>query len=156
MKSYRRLQNLIALVLLAYMSIGYGFHIFGLRELYPIFSWELFSYVPAQQRIDYGLLIIQVNGEQLPEPVYFEDAAFLPEQAHSIEAYVAIQILASAIVQQDTAETERVRSYFEDIFLIEVETATYQVVRRQADLLLLWQTGQYDEETIIATFEKKD
>jgi hypothetical protein len=155
MKSYRRLQKLIIIVLLGYAVIGYSFHILKLRELYPIFSWELFSVVPAQERIDFGLLITSVNGEQLPEPVYFEDADFLFGKAHTVDAYGSIQVFAAAIIRDDDAETEEIRTYFESIFLDEAESMSYQIIRRKADLLALWQTGQYDEETVIATFDKE-
>jgi hypothetical protein len=111
--------------------------------------------VPAQERIDFGLLITSVNGEQLPEPVYFEDADFLFGKAHTVDAYGSIQVFAAAIIRDDDAETEEIRTYFESIFLDEAESMSYQIIRRKADLLALWQTGQYDEETVIATFDKE-
>jgi hypothetical protein len=154
MKSYRRLQKFIVVVLLVYVSIGYGFHALKLRELFPMFSWELFSFVPARNRVDFGMLITRVNGEELPEPVYFEEAESFLSEAHTIQAYGSIQLFAVAIVKNDEAETERIRSYFESLFFDEIDSISYQIVRRRVDLLSLWETGEYDEETLLAAFEK--
>lgn len=154
MKAYRRLQKFIVAVLIVYVTVGYGFHYLKWPELYPIYSWELFSYVPDRERIDFGLLITSVNDRPLPEPVYFEDAEELLNDAHSIEAYVSIQELAVAILRDNRSEAARIQEYIESLYFSDLESISYQIIRRKADLLSLWEGADYDEEVIIASFDK--
>jgi hypothetical protein len=137
-----------------YVVIGYGFHYLNWTELFPMYSWELYSYVPARERIDFGLLITSINGEPLPEPVYFEEAEGLISEAHSIVAIASIQEFAGAILREDESEAARIRGYIESLYFDEIESVGYQIIRRRADLLDLWEGAEYDEETVIATFEK--
>jgi hypothetical protein len=137
-----------------YVAIGYGFHYLNWTELFPMYSWELYSYVPARERIDFGLLITGINGEPLPEPVYFEKAEGLLSDAHSIVALSSIHEFAVAILREDELEVTRIRDYIESLYFSEFESVSYQIVRRKADLLDLWEGADYDEETVIATFEK--
>lgn len=153
MKAYRRLQWAILVIIVVYVVLGYGLWLLKLPEAFPAFSWELFTYVPARNRIDFGLLITAVDGEPLPEPVYFEQAEEFVAAAHSIDAIASIYEWGSAVADGEEAKAEYVRTYFESLFLRDTGVTTYQIILRHGDLLELWQTGTYTSESVLATYQ---
>lgn len=152
MKAYRQINWLIAATVTVYVLMGYGTQMLGYGELFPFFSWDLFSTIPQAERSDYGLQIVAVNNTPLVEPLYYENAAQWFAQPNSIEAYVLIQSLGNALVSSDPGSTRTVRKQLESIYMGKVVNAEYRIVRRKFDIRQRWLEHRFLSEENLATF----
>lgn len=152
MKTYRHLQWGITLFILLYVVVGYTTWLRQRPEIFPFFSWDLFTYVPTQVKQDFSLSIVAIGGQPLAEPVYFEQAKTLFAKADAIEAMDAIQNLGLAVSANDPAEIARVRAYLEPLFLSDAGAVEYTLVTRWFNPLERWETGVFVREQPLMTF----
>lgn len=153
---YKRLRVKLLIIVALYPVIAlYSMRAFE-REIFPFFWWELFSYIPAQQRQDYGLRIIQYGDRKPDPPPYFEHASPLINNPTSIEAQTSIQLLGAAIEQSESGEAEKLRRLIETVHMQDPQSVTYQVIRREFDLIERWQCQCFAEEEVIAEFTHHD
>lgn len=149
---YQRLRTRLVGVVLIYPLIALSTYATLDREIFPFFWWELFSYIPAQFKSDYGLEIVKYDDQLLEAPLYFEEAASLLPDPESITAYITIQSLGEAITDGDDAEVERLRGLIEGPHLSNPSAVEYQIVKRDYDILEKWRCQCTDSETVIAEF----
>jgi hypothetical protein len=152
-KTYRALKRWIAAVIIGYFLLGTTTNLTIHREIFPIFSWDLFSSIPAPQGSDYGIKILAVDGVALNPPVYFEKADTIFAKAHSIDAYSSIALLGGAVAANDQAAIDAQRAVFEPVFLSDRKNVRYVVVQRTYDLLERWQSNTFIQETELRAFE---
>ena len=122
-------------------------------EIYPIASWNLFSVVPNLVT-DYGLQIKSINQVELEEPTYFQDLPDEFAEANSIVAFYVIQNLGIAIEKNDTESIENLREQIENEYFASQQHVEYEIYKRSYFAMDRWDTGQYEEEGRLVTFEK--
>jgi hypothetical protein len=152
MKRYRAFLYAWLLATVLYVAVGNYTWMRGSYEVFPVFAWELFSYVPGAAT-DYGVRLTQIGGAPLTPPRYFEEAAGLVRDTHSIEAYVVIQDLGRAVESGDADAVAQARTTLESLYLDGLGAVTYDLYQRRASPLARAQSGAFDEEQQLATFE---
>lgn len=150
MRQYRQTQLSILIGLILYPIIALSTIGLPQRELFPFFSWELFSYIPADTITSYGIRFSSANGESLAQPIYFEEAKHLTPYADSVDAFVTLQSLGNAIAQNDAQQTAATQQLLQGTYFGDMSAAEYAIVRRRFDLLERWRHNRYLEEEVIA------
>jgi len=126
------------------------------EEAYPVFNWSLFSEIPDRTFTDYSVRFTSIDGRDLLEPVYFEQARTeLPRMYQNPGAYRLIQQLGGAIDRGDDAAADGFEAALEERWLEEVDSAEYEVVRRTFDILDRRTCDCFLEETVIEQGEKR-
>lgn len=156
MQAYRRLQWFFVGLIGVYLVIGYTTWALRMPEIFPIYSWDLFSYTPTEIKTDYSLRIVKINGQPLQPPVYFEQGRRWFSKANTIEASVVIQALGQAAKEGDPKRVTDVRVSLEPLFLAGAGRVEYDVVERRYNPLQRWQNGIFLEETTLATLTTQD
>lgn len=133
----------LALLLLLYVSIAVSTHLTKQPEIFPFFSWSLFSSVPQPEKTNYGLRLIAVDGKTLQTPLFFEEGEQYFAGANSIMAMTTIRRLARAIEAGNAGQIVEYQTFFEEMFLAEASDVAYEVVRRTYNPVERWRTGRY-------------
>ena len=113
MRSYTILKRGITTLVILYFLIGNITWAAWDLEIFPIYSWDLFSYIPNLS-IDYGLKINAIDGTYLDQPIYFQDAKDIFNNTESIIAFNVIQTLGEAIEINNLEKAEELRLQIED------------------------------------------
>jgi|SRR5687768_421047 len=149
---YRWTNRLLLGAFIAYLAVALETErVHGREDRFPVASWSLFSKVP-NETTDYSLRLLEVRGERLADPVFFEDANRWLSNTRSHAARISIQRLGRAVAAKDEAEVARVRAYLEDLHLRHAGDATYQVVSRTYDPLARYRGEPIDNVRTRATF----
>ena len=104
------------------------------REVWPIFSWNLFTKVPAAHSGDYDIRIVDGQGLRVRTPAYFEDARTETDQSREIQAYQTLQNWGRAHRNHDVAGETAVRKRFEALYLGGLSHVRYEFVQRIWDI----------------------
>ena len=117
-------------------------------EIFPIFSWDLFSVVP-NETMDYGLRVLEVDGKPLEPPQFLEQLTIF-SQPFRISAHMAIQELGVAHARGDT---ERARSLAHMLYENHLGGAArrvrFELVERRFDVLTRVRSGRFASLTPI-------
>ena len=152
MRYYTILKRSITTLVILYFLIGnVTWAAWGL-EIFPFYSWDLFSYVPNLS-IDYGLKINAIDGKYLETPLYFQDAKDIFDDTESIIAFNVIQTLGTAIESDDQVQAEQLRQQIEELYLSDVEQVEYEIKKRTYYAGELWRTGRFETEERLATYD---
>jgi hypothetical protein len=120
-------------------------------EVFPFFNWSLFSTVPERVSTDYSIRFIDVGGDALDPPVYFEEArSFLPTSA-SPGARQVIRELGKAVDEGHPLRLVRNQQILEREYLAALEQADYELVRRRFDIVDRRSCDCFISETVIGT-----
>jgi hypothetical protein len=134
-------------VMVAYLGV------IGIRrgedELLPFFTWSLFSRVPEREAVHYSIRLVEVDGRTLDPPVYFDEASALLATTQLPEANTTLQDLGRAVEAGDEDAVDAARSTLESRFLNELDSATYEVVRRRFDIVDRVECDCFVEETTL-------
>lgn len=154
MKYYIKLKIFIVLIVIAYVTIGVSleFSIMNSKEIFPIFSWSLYSKIPNTVEI-FSLKITQLNGKKLNTPLFFEDSHSLFHDANSVQAYQTIQDLGWSINRGDIDRGNEIRRYLEEIYLGGYKNIKYELVKRSFNPLNRLKSGELIYEKNIAEYE---
>lgn len=123
----------------------------GGDETFPVFKWELFSKVPNRTEVDYGFRIVEVDGNVLFYPKYFEQARDYFGQTNSPDVTHLSRSVGFALNRDDQATAEDRRRRFEARFLAGHDV-TYEVVERRYDTLARAACFCYRSEKVLATY----
>ncbi|MEM7802860.1 MAG: hypothetical protein AAF633_26960 [Chloroflexota bacterium] len=145
MKQYRLTQKFIGTFVLIYFLIGNIAWIGWGTEIFPFYSWDLFSFVPNQVA-DYGLLILSVDGQPVDSPLYFEEAEAYLINPNSIEAQRLIQEMGRALEQNRLADLDRFKGQLESLFFGRYDQMTYQIMRRTYFPVKRFNEGIFESE----------
>ena len=121
-------------------------------ERFPIFTWDLFSKVPPQIKVDYGIRITGVDGRDLYFPRYFEAADGLVASPRSIDASMLTQTIGRAERRGDQERADAELRRFEARFFAGLDSADYELVERRSDVKERARCGCFQEETVLRTF----
>lgn len=152
MKAYRNYQKFVVIFLALYLVIGYGFKLTQDREIFPIFSWSLFTNVPNQIN-DYGIRIVAIDGQELDTPFYYEEGKDTFIDYDSAQAYFNFRDFGRALTAGNTERVEEIRGYLESLYLEEAGQIRYEVVARSWDAVDRWNGGGFLTEEVIAVYE---
>ena len=136
----------VAIVVLA--AIAAATELSGHYQVLPFSSWELFSRMPDQERLDYGLRLTSIDGTRQEPPVYFESSG-LPDAA-SPTAYELVQDIGRATTRGDLRQAEAEFDTFAGRYLGGVD-AEVEVVQRVYDVLDVRDCDCFLEQTVIGT-----
>ncbi len=157
MRSVQRLKYALASIVVLYALIAVGLRFLwpsGPTEVFPIFSWDLFSVVPGSVVVDYGVKITAVDGTALDPPLYFEQATAYFKQAHSVDASVIIGRLGTNCQGRNDPNLP-IADYFNTVFLADHALVEYTVMQRTYDLLDRWHNQQFIAEQPVCIFKKQ-
>ena len=73
LRSYRRLQRAVIMLLTGYFVAGMWLAYTRRNEVFPVFSWFLFTRVPTA-KMRYKVMVYESDGRVLQDPVFFERA----------------------------------------------------------------------------------
>jgi hypothetical protein len=161
-RSPRRLQGAAALALVAYalFSTATSFALFGPstnpnRELFPFFTWSLFSDAD-DRKIEHGVLIEAVDGRVFNPPRDWREVKSLPLFGDSPSLGLkAVRHLGGRLRARDPA-AERLRSVFESRYFGQLDV-DYRIVRAVYDPMALWRDGAPPEATeTVGRFSHRD
>jgi hypothetical protein len=154
MAGYRRLQGLLTALLIAYAlgAIAVKLGARRDRELYPLFSWSLFSMVEAEPT-EYAVRLVSVGTGAVPAGRFLDQAfeAFTPVRMPA-EAWLVTQKLGDALASGDAADLARWRRVLESNFLTGHGPVRYEIVRCHYVTLERAATGAIRSVQTVATF----
>jgi len=123
--------------------------------LWPFHRWELFSKVPSAERTNYSIRLIEVDGEPVDPPRYFDEAQGYVDQPNSPVATTLMGELGAGIRNGDLKQTVSAQMRLESRFMQGIGTARYEVVLRRFDILERRTCDCFLSEEVVATLEKK-
>ena len=148
MRYYVFLKKFIPLIVILYFIIGnLTWGVYRL-EIFPVFSWELFSLFPNLE-VDYGFRISSFNNISLELPTYFQDLPNEFSDAKSITALFVIQDMREAIEADDKESIQELRHQIENTYLSEKKYVEYTSVKRSYYPIERWRTGEFKMEAEI-------
>jgi hypothetical protein len=122
-------------------------------ELFPIFSWTLFLYVPNTVT-DHVIEILEAEGESLtPAPTFHEARAHF-RRSGDIAADKVIQGMGRAHAAGDEARLAELRRVFEDRYLgVHKAPVRYRLIERDFAPLERWRDGVVRSTRPVRDFE---
>ena len=143
---YRLLKACLTFLILGYFAAALVLpNIFHIREIYPLFSWNLFGKVPSVPKQDYALFVTEEGNPTARPDADLRSTDQFALQQERIEARKLIRRLGQAIRQQNGEEESRMRQLLEAQYLNDVpEGAVYVVIHRTFDPIQAVKTGAYD------------
>jgi hypothetical protein len=150
---YNRLKIFAAVLLFGYAAAAVVIKaaIRHEREIFPLFSWSLYSTVP-REAVDYGMRILEVDGRRLNPPLLVEEVRPRFPHANQRQLLMAVQSLGRAL---DGGNTEAVRAYrrlVERHHLRGRGVIRYEIVYRRFNTLARWTRGELKSVRAVATF----
>jgi hypothetical protein len=120
-------------------------------EVFPVFSWSLFSSTPDPIREDFGVRLLELDGRELSPPVYLEQSGLVSGGA-AAQAREAVQRLSRALRQNDD-QLPALVAFFESTYFDQYSTGRYQVVLRRYDILERGSCDCYLSEEVLAEID---
>ncbi len=150
MRRLRQQQRLAAGFLAACVVIGLLGGLTKRREIFPLYSWFLFSLVPTHT-VAFDVLIHAAGERTYEPPISYRLAVDSVRNPHSIVSYRAVQDLGRAVEAGDDDEATRLRRAFEVRF--RGWPVRYDLVKVDSDNPLAhWKTGQPQRSSLLASF----
>lgn len=115
MKIYRRCQIIILAFFCLSIVVGITGTFTSRREIFPLFSWFLFSLVPGKST-GYDILIKEVQGRPVTPALPYRQATQFFSSGHSVVIYRAIQELGKAVKENDEDAVKVLRTSIEKFF----------------------------------------
>lgn len=133
--------------LFLYCAFGFLTHSrFGGREIFPVFSWALYSEAPAVE-VQYAARLLEIDGRVLSPPVeLLTTRAFHAGPDYWLDAGT-VAAFGRALDEGDTARAGPLRDLVEGNVLPGRKTR-YEMVRRVYDPLARRATGSYSESSL--------
>jgi hypothetical protein len=135
MNRYRFVQRLVAGFLGLMLLAGVGGQFFNERhELFPFYSWFLFSLVPQPDAAVYELLIHEAPAGRVFDPPIASRKADegLIRSSHSVDLFRNVQELGRAAQARDAALCDRLRAGIERRFRV-AGLVRYEIVKQTFD-----------------------
>jgi hypothetical protein len=152
----RRTQHAMGALLLLYLALVLERErTMGQQEIFPFASWSLFTLVP-NERNDYSIRLLRVNGQALSPARYYEDCGKIFPSASGNASWMALQELGRAQVRGDAIGVAEVRRYFEPLHLSGAGAVEYELVSRRWDPMERWRHGLFREQRVLKRFFTND
>ena len=132
-------RKFILIVIFSYFIAGISIGFLNVKdeEVFPFFSWSLFSRIP-NRGYQYSVQITEYNG-QIIKPVLFQKASSIVNKSHSSEPDRIIQNMGKNF-DKNTQEFEKMKNLLEGNYL--GNTTKYNLVLLTYDPLQKWKTGK--------------
>lgn len=122
-------------------------------EQFPFFKWQLFSKVPSEINTSYGVRLLEVDGQELDPPRYFEKSDDLfGNRARSPEAATLLKSWGGHLEAFRPLRAEASRELFETRFLQSATTVHYEVVKRRYDIIERVECDCFVSEEVIGEY----
>jgi len=145
----QRLQYTLFFILIGYCIIGItSKYTCSKKEMFPFFSWFLFSKVPSQTITSYRIVLHTFNGEVFDPPQLFTKTSSDKVAVKSAKAWHVIQRMGKAYEMQEEEKFDELKILFEDHFLNK-KASSYELVRQRYNLIEKWKTGKQIQESIV-------
>ena len=152
--SYKLLRKIIMAFLIFYFSVGLFARYLsdGVEDVYPFFSWFLFSKVPARIQIDFAIRIHEFAEKRFEPPIFFEKAKGIYDKTSysTTDYYHLVQLLGMSLQSNRMNEVKRLRRELEKNFLS--YPVVYEVVELKFNPIERWKTGQFIGIKSLVTF----
>ena len=141
----------IVILFTCYALFGILLEYYIHREIYPVFSWSLFSIMPNPKK-EPTIYVHEMRGVTYDPPLSFTDMKFIfDEIGQSPTQYTAfIRTLGAALKNDNIAEIAKERRKIEALF--GDEPYRYDVVLSTYDPVHFYKTHTAIEEHLMATF----
>lgn len=150
MRRLRQQQRLAAGFLAACVAVGLLGALTKRREIFPLYSWFLFSLVPTRT-VAFDVLVREAGGRAYDPPVSYRRVTESFRNPHSIVAYRAVQDLGRAVETGQETDAARLRRSFEARF--KAWPVRYDLVKVASDNPLEhWKNGQPQRSDPLASF----
>ena len=150
MRRLRQQQRLAAGFLALCVVVGLLGALTKRREIFPLYSWFLFSLVPTRT-VAYDVLVREASGRAYEPPASYRRAGEAVRNSQSIVTYRTIQDLGRAVEAGQEAEAARLRRSLEARF--SAWPVRYDLVKVRSDNPLEhWKTGQPQHSDTLASF----
>ena len=150
MRRLRQQQRLAAGFLVLCVAVGLLGGLTKRREIFPLYSWFLFSLVPTRT-VSFDVLVRQAGERTYDPPISYRRAVDSYRNPHSIVPYRAVQDLGRAVETGADDEAARLRRSFEVRF--RGWPVRYDLVKVSSDNPLAhWKTGQPQHSSLLASF----
>jgi hypothetical protein len=122
-----------------------------LQDVYPIFSWSLFSLIPNPD-YRFTIEVLEARGEKHNPPLRFSESKALFEGINQSPTQYTPRInrLGRALINNNAREVAEARAELEAVF--GEEAFRYQVVMIYADPVDYWKSGSYRVVNILEEF----
>jgi predicted DCC family thiol-disulfide oxidoreductase YuxK len=125
-----------------YFMVGTITGFLGVKEIFPFFSWSLFSRVPNKTTSEYAVIVSTYNGMTVFPPRLFQEAKEIIHESESIIARRLIQDFGKAYQNMEIREADELRKLFEANFI--KSPAKYRLIRMIHNPVERWKTGRYE------------
>ena len=118
-------------------------------EIFPFFTWDLFSHIPTSPKTDFAIFVEEIDGRKFDPglDVMKQKSSFLNVQNATL--YTVIQRLGVAITRGNKNEEIFIRNMLESEYFSPFNTrAKYMIVKRKYDPVDKWKTGRSNNEVI--------
>ena len=150
MRRLRQQQRLAAGFLVLCVVVGLLGGLTKAREVFPLYSWFLFSLVPTRVAA-FDVLVRQAGERTYDPPLSYRRAVNSYRNPHSIVPYRTVQDLGRAVETGQEAEVARLRRTFEARF--RAWPVRYDLVKVVSDNpLAYWKTGQPQHSDFLVSF----
>ena len=142
------------LVLLVYGSIAGGRYLFDRPEAFPFAPFALYSHA-NETNTDYAVRVTAVGDLTLQPARYFQEAPDLFPLSRDVTAQATMNRMGAALATGDLDEAAEARETLESIYLNldRHQRITYEIVERTFVALERWETGEFLDETPLASYE---
>lgn len=128
-----------------YFLFGMLTALLGAKEIFPFFSWSLFSFIPNENR-EYAIIVYEYDGIIVSPPQLFQqlfqEAKGIIRQSDSIIAHNLIQDFGNAYEGNEIRKAEKIRKLFNANFI--KTPAQYSLIRIIYNPIERWKTGKYE------------
>lgn len=148
----RHLKYLAIGTLVLYFVLGAGLRVFVRDDIYPIFSWNLFSYIPNDQ-YKFSLRVLSYGTDKYTPPKRFDEMATIFEKIHQppTEYVRDIDQMGYALQGKDTDKIARIKTRLDTMFY--KTPATYEITKVRYNPVEFWRTRSYISEVVLITFD---
>lgn len=155
MKTLRYYKIFIALFLVTYTAVAIYGNVYAERkEIFPVFSWSLFSYVSDRAK-QIELEILEIDHAALAAPVYFYALRdeFCAAQKRDVTLSKLLERLAAALRSGNVKATESLRRVLERTYLTGHRQVRYRIVLAKFHPIERWRNGTVRSKQELGRFE---
>ena len=145
----KKLKSFLEIVLISYFLMGIGMQLSFGRELFPIFSWFLFSRTP-NRAVNFTIIIYTHNGRELTPPISFHKAPKSIADSESINANSVIKKLGNSVLQGSESQIIKNRKILERNYMY--GNIEYALIKETYDPIQKWKYNEADQE-VLSRFE---
>lgn len=152
MQSLSLLRIFLFSCLIVYFVIGITakLYTFPKEEVFPIYSWSLFSKVP-NTIYRYDIQILTSRGAKLPKPLLYREAKKFVPNTDDISVYITIQAWGKALRMKKYLEANKQQHVFEKLHLY--PDTKYQLTQIKYNPIERWKNNTI-RIIPVATFTK--